>query len=297
MRLPHCVFPALILVTFPGLGAGAILAQTPAPDTSAQPTALAAPVPDSAAQPAASAAPAPARKAYIVPAGTKVLLQLRSAINTKSAKPGDGVYLASTFPVVVGNRVMIPAGVYVQGVVDRVVRAGRVKGRAQLDMHFTSMIFPNGSVVEIPGMVNGLPGASRQTVKDDGEGTIQQDGDKGRNVGRAAEVAIPTGGSIGSIGGYGSGHPIAGGLAGVGAGLVAVGAVSLFTRGADVNILAGSQVEMVLQRPLTLEEENLAPAGAPGTAPALVPSPNQPKPIEKPGHARITCPPGGLGCD
>src|ERR1017187_854392 len=71
------------------------------------------------------------RKAYTVPAGTKVLLQLRSGINTRSAKPGDGVYLASTFPVVVGNRVMIPSGVYVQGVVDRVARAGRVKGRSQ----------------------------------------------------------------------------------------------------------------------------------------------------------------------
>ena len=159
----------------------------------------------------------------MVPAGTKVLLQLRSAINTKSARPGDGVYLASTFPVVVGNRVMIPAGVYVQGVVDRVVRAGRVKGRAQLDMHFTSIIFPNGSVVEIPGMVNSLPGARKQEVKNDGEGTIEQDGDKGRNAGKVAEVAIPTGGTIGSIGGLESGHPIAGGIAGIGAGLAAAG--------------------------------------------------------------------------
>ena len=68
---------------------------------------------------------ASSKKTYTVPAGTKVLLQLRSSVNTKSARAGDGVYLASTFPVVVGNKVMIPAGVYVQGRVDRVVRAGR----------------------------------------------------------------------------------------------------------------------------------------------------------------------------
>ena len=126
-----------------------------------------------------------------MPAGTKVLLELRSAINTKSAKPGDGVYLSSTFPVVVGNRVMIPTGVYVQGVVDRVQRGGRIKGKAQLDMHFTSIIFPNGSVVEVPGVVDSLPGAKNQTVKDDGEGTIQQNGDKGRDAGQVAEIAIP----------------------------------------------------------------------------------------------------------
>ncbi len=234
----------------------------------------------------------PARKTYSVPAGTKVLLQLRSSINTKSAKPGDGVYLASTFPVVVGNRVMIPAGVYVQGVVDRVARAGRVKGRAQLDMHFTSMIFPNGSVVEIPGVVNSLPGAKKQSVKEDGEGTIEQDSEKGRNAGKVAEVSVPTGATVGAIGGLGSGHPITGGLAGVGAGLAAAGLVSLFTRGADVNIENGTQVEMVLQRPLVLEEENLAS----GSGPALVPAANQPQPLDKPGHARILCPPGGLGC-
>ncbi|MGB8259874.1 MAG: hypothetical protein WCE75_05970, partial [Terracidiphilus sp.] len=248
-----------------------------------------------AAETGAAAGPAaPAPRTYTVPAGTKVLLQLRSAVNTKSAKPGDGVYLASTFPVVVGTRVMIPAGVYVQGVVDRVERAGRVKGRAQLDMHFTSIIFPNGTVVEIPGLVNSLPGARQQTVKD-GEGTIEQNGDKGRNAAKTAEIAIPTGGTVGSIGGLDSGHPLAGGLAGVAGGLAAVGLVSLFTRGADVNIEAGSQVEMVLQRPLLLEEENLN-AGGEGAAPALVPVLNQPKPMGKPVRPRVLCPAGGLGC-
>ena len=236
------------------------------------------------------------KKTYTVPTGTKVLLQLRSALNTRSARPGDGVYLASTFPVVVGNKVMIPAGVYVQGIVDRVERAGRMKGRAQLDMHFTSIIFPNGSVVEIPGMVNSIPGAKKQTVKDDGEGTIEQDSDKGRNAGKVAAVSIPTGATVGSIGGLESGHPLAGGIAGIGAGLATAGLVSLFTRGADVNIESGTQVEMVLQRPLILEDGNLAGAGASGSATTLVPAPDQPRPIDKPNRARVLCPPGGLGC-
>jgi type IV secretion system protein VirB10 len=246
-----------------------------------------------ASAPAASIpAAAPEKKIYTVPEGTKILLQLRSSINTKSAKPGDGVYLSSTFPVVVGNKVMIPMGVYVQGTVDRVARAGHVKGKAQLDMHFTSIIFPNGTVVEIPGMVNNLPGARKQSVKDDGEGTIEQDADKGRNAGEVAKIAIPTGGTVGSIGGAVSGHPIEGGLAGIGAGLAAVGIASLFTRGADVNIESGTQVEMVLQRPLLLEEANLS-----GNAPALVPAADQPKPLNKPDRARVICPPGGLGCE
>jgi hypothetical protein len=87
------------------------------------------------------------------------------------------------------------------------------------------------------------------------------------------------------------GHPLAGGIAGIGAGLAAAGLVSLFTRGADVNIQSGAQVEMVLQRPLILEEENLS-----GTTPGLAPAANQPKPLDKPGRAQLLCPPGGLGC-
>ena len=266
---------------------------TPAPSTNSAPPPAAAPADETAA----AAPAAPAKKTYTVPTGTKVLLTLRSAVNTKSAKPGDGVYLASAFPVVVGNRVMIPAGVYVQGVVDRVERAGRVKGRAQLDMHFTSIIFPNGTVVEIPGLVDSLPGARKQQVKDDGEGTIQQDGDKTRNMGKAGEISIPTGATVGSIAGLGSGHPLAGGIAGVGAGLAAMGVVALFTRGADVNIEQGTQVEMILQRPLILEDANLSPATADGSVPPLVPADQQPRPMDKPRRARVMCPPGGLGCE
>ena len=246
-------------------------------------------------QPANTVPPGPEKKTYTVPAGTKVLLQLRSAINTKSAKPGDGVYLASTFPVVVGSRVMIPAGVYVQGVVDRVARAGRVKGRAQLDLHFTSIIFPNGSVVEIPGIINSLPGSKDRVVKGD-EGTVEQDSNKGKDVARAAEIGLE-GAGVGTIGGAATGHPLEGAAIG-GLGGVAVGtAVALFTRGDDINIETGTPVEMVLQRPLVLEEENLAAAGAPGAAPALVPAASQPRPVEKPQRVRVLCPPGGLGCE
>ena len=258
----------------------------------AVPAATVSPVPNGEVQGAPSAP-----RIYTVPAGTKVLLKLSSAVDTRSAKPGDGVYLMSEFPVVVGNRVMIPAGVYVQGMVDRVERAGHVKGKAQLDMHFTSMIYPNGTVVEIPGVVNSLPGATKQQVKEGGEGTIEQDSNKTRNMGEVAKIAVPAGSTVGALGGMAGGHPLAGGLAGMGAGLAAAGIASLFTRGADVSIPSGTQVEMVLQRPLILEEQNLAPAGSAGAPPALVPSSQQPRPMQRPSRNQMTCPPDAVSCN
>ncbi len=298
MRLERKTFTLTLLsaAAFQLGMSGRLLAQAPPPSSGTPAATSQSPTADSASSTAANANAAMIpKKTYTVPAGTKVLLQLRSSLNTKSARAGDGVYLASAFPVVVGNRVMIPSGVFVQGVVDRVVRAGRMTGKSQLDMHFTSIIFPNGSVAEIPGVVSGLPGASKQDVKN-GEGTIEQDKDKGRNAGKTAEIALPTGATVGSIAGISSGHSLAGGLGGLGAGLATVGIVSLFTRGADVNIEAGTQVEMVLQRPLILEEENFAEGTAPGASPAMVPSSAQPRPMQKPGHPDLVCPPGGLGC-
>src|SRR5580692_11552648 len=166
---------------------------------------------------------------YTVPAGTKVLLSLKSAINTKTAQHGDGVYLVSSFPVVGNSRVMVPVGVYVQGVVDRVQRPGRVKGRAQLDLHFTTMIFPNGQVVEVPGVLNSLPGSDGPKVKGS-EGTVEQAGNKGRDVGNVLKGAA-IGAGAGSIAGVGTGDVAKsagyGGLAGAAAGAI----YTLFTRG------------------------------------------------------------------
>ena len=224
----------------------------------------------------------------VVPAGTKVLLALRSGVNTRSAQPGDGVYLSSTFPVVVGNRVAIPAGVYVQGVVDRVQRAGRVKGRAAVSMHFTTMIFANGSVVEIPGVLDSLPGATDAKVKD-AEGNVQQAGSKGKDAGTIARGA-EAGAGVGAIGGAIGGSP----LAGAGYGAIAGGLTglvyTLLTRGNDVNLEQGQTVEMVLQRPLTLTAVNLSNE----SGPAMEPSAQRPMP--KPVHNHMLCPPGGLGC-
>jgi hypothetical protein len=254
-----------------------------------QPAAQQTPLPANTAQKANVPAPAAQVKSTEIPQGTKVLLELRSAVNTKTAQPGDGVYLSSSFPVVVDGRVAIPAGVYVQGVIDQVTRPGRVKGRAAVRMHFTSMIFPNGSVVDIPGVVNSLPGSDGPKVKDEGE--IQQASNKGKDAGTIARGTIE-GASIGTLGGAVADHPIEGAgygaLVGGAAGLI----YTLFTRGDDVVLRTGEGVEMVMQRPMTISQANLTGPDVAGQA-AIVPSAQQP--MAKP-KSNILCPLGGLGC-
>jgi hypothetical protein len=230
-------------------------------------------------------------KTLEIPAGTKVLLTIRSAINTKTAQAGDGVCLQSSFPVIANGRAVIPAGVYVQGVVDSVERHIRIKGPAKLTMHFTSIIFPNGSVVEIPGIVNSLPGSSGPKVKGD-EGTVQQSSSVG-DVAKAAGQGAAVGAGVGGIGGAVGGDPLQGVGIGAGAGAVAGALVSLFTHGNDINIPSGTPIEMVLQRPLMLQESNLNGQDVTGE---YLPAANQKTPMQKPSRAPMTCPPGSLGC-
>ena len=62
-----------------------------------------------------------------IPSGTKVPLALKQAISTKNARDGDAVYAVTTFPVVINDRIVIPAGTYVQGRISSVKRGGTLK--------------------------------------------------------------------------------------------------------------------------------------------------------------------------
>ena len=192
-------------------------------------------------------------KTMVIPAGTKVPLALKQAISTKSAKEGDPVYAETTFPFVVDNRIIIPAGTYVQGRISHVQRPGRVKGRAELLMHFTSMIYPSGYTVVLPGSVDNMPGADKTSMKDS-EGTIRQDGQKAKDIGQVASTAS-TGAIIGGVtdGGKGAAIGAAGGSA---VGL----AIALLSRGSDVRLEPGTSVEMVIQREVTVDSARIEKA-------------------------------------
>jgi hypothetical protein len=189
-------------------------------------------------------------KTISIPAGTKVPLALKQAISTKSAKEGDPVYAETTFPFVVNDRIIIPAGTYVQGKITHIKRPGRVKGRAELLMHFTSMIYPSGYTVLLPGSVENMPGAEKTSMKDE-EGTIRQDGEKGKDIGTVAQTAS-TGAIIGGVtnGGKGAGIGAAGG------GAVGL-AIALLSRGSDVRLEPGTSVEMVIQREISVDAKRI----------------------------------------
>src|SRR5690349_17836156 len=189
----------------------------------------------------------------MIPAGTKVPVALKHALSTKSAKEGDPVYAETTFPVALNDHMLIPAGTYVQGTISHVQRAGRIKGRAEVLMHFTTLIYPNGYTVMLPGSVENVPGADKTSMKGE-EGTIRQDSQTGQKVGTVASTA-GTGAVIGGLSRGGKGAAVGAGIGG------AVGtAIALLSRGNDVRLEPGTTIEMVIQRPIELDGTRLASA-------------------------------------
>src|SRR6266446_1296545 len=213
--------------------------------------------------PAETTAPSPASVAasdlnvVTIPAGTKIPLSLKQAISPKNAREGDAVYAETAFPFVVDNRVIIPAGSYIQGKIAHVERGGRLKGRAEILMHFTSMIYPSGYTVMLPGSVENTPGADNKAVKDS-EGTIQQDKDTGKKIEEGAK-----GGVYGASGGALAGA-LSSGVNGARVGAVAGAAIgigwALLKRGSDVNLGVGTSIEMEIQRAITVDASRIAVA-------------------------------------
>jgi hypothetical protein len=196
----------------------------------------------------------------VIPAGSKIPLLLKQAISTKNARDGDAVYAETAFPFVLNERILVPAGTYIQGKISHIERAGRMKGRAEILMHFTSMIYPSGYTVMLPGSVQNTPGAENNTVKDS-EGTIRQDSDTGKKIEDAAKGGA-YGGAVGGIGGGLASGGINGARIGAGAGAAAGIAWALLKRGSDVRLDVGTSIEMEIQRDVPLDSSRLTVARA-----------------------------------
>jgi hypothetical protein len=205
-------------------------------------------------------APAPAADSnrLTIPAGSQIPISLTQAISTKNAREGDAVYAQTTFPFVIDNRVVVPSGTYIQGKISSVKRAGHGHGRAEILMHFTTMIFPTGYTVMLPAYIENTPGAEKQSVKDP-EGTVQEDSDTGKRVEDAAK-----GGVVGTMGGATGGGLATGSLngarVGAGAGAAAGIAWALLKRGQDVRLEVGTSIQMEVQRAITLDAGRIAVA-------------------------------------
>jgi hypothetical protein len=206
--------------------------------------------PTPTARPALAPTPRPAGngQTITVPSGTRIGVTLENGISTYSAKPGDSVYFRTSFPITINNKVVVPVGSYLRGEVTDSKRPGRVKGKGELRIRLNTLILPNGYTVDLNAEPHSTDAGKTKT---DSEGKITGPSGKGKDVETVAATTV-TGAGIGAIAGGGKGAGIGAGIGGV-AGLAAV----LLSRGPEAQLPRGSSMDLVLERDLQLEAEQV----------------------------------------
>ncbi|MGA8025832.1 MAG: hypothetical protein WB992_01715, partial [Bryobacteraceae bacterium] len=184
-----------------------------------------------------------AKGSLSVPPGTHVLLNMINSVSTRQALVGDRIYLETAFPVLSGNRIVIPQGSWVTGTITEVKRPGRVKGRGELQVRFDSLTLPNGVSRNFRSDLGALDPRDDETLKRE-QNKISGPGDKKGDVGTV--VGSTTAGTvIGSGVGAAAGNVARGAGIGAGAGAAAGLLGVLLTRGPDATLSKGSTVEMI----------------------------------------------------
>lgn len=198
-----------------------------------------------------------------LPAGTRVAVVLENGISTRNAKAGDSVYMRTSFPITQNNHVVIPIGSYVRGELLDSKRPGRIKGRGEFRMRLNTLIFPNGYTVNLMGAPRSADSGGKETT--DSEGKVTGPGGKGKDVETVATTTA-TGAGIGAIAGSAKGAGIGAGVGGV-AGLAAV----LLTRGPEAQLPRGSTLDIVLERDLSLDGDQVRFADVGSSTPIVAP--------------------------
>jgi hypothetical protein len=162
-----------------------------------------------------------------VPAGTSLTVSVLSNLASNTSQVEDRVRGSIAKPVVIDGVTAVPTGSEMIGAISEVKESGRVKGKASIGFRFDRMVV-RGDTHQI------------QTAA-----VMQEAQDKKSDDVKKGGIGAGLGAVVGGIAGGGTGAAI-GAVAG-GAGTV------LGTKGREVEIPAGTVVNVLLQTPLTLQ--------------------------------------------
>jgi hypothetical protein len=170
----------------------------------------------------ASRTPSSTTAAGVVPMGTELDVRLEQALNSDTAQVEDRFEATTVVDLRENNRVVIPAGSRVRGVVTAVRNAGRVERGGELQLSFDQITI-NGRTVPIRGTVT-------EALE---SGGYREDAEK---IGAGAAVGAILGGILGGV---------KGAITGV---LIGGGGVIAATEGEDVNLPSGTILRMRLDQ-------------------------------------------------
>jgi hypothetical protein len=171
-----------------------------------------------------------------VPEGTTLPLELVTELSSATAQPGDPFEAQTTAPISIEEREAVPAGSVVQGHVSHAAAAGKVKGVGELTLEFDTLVIGEA---QLPIQSAPFSRKARTTARRDA-----------KTVGIGAGAGAVIGGLFG-----GKKGAVRGGLVGGAVG----GAKVMTTRGQDVDLPAGTSLEIALDQSIVVTREQPEP--------------------------------------
>ena len=190
-----------------------------------------------------------------IPSGEQFALVLTNPVSSKTVHRGDEIHAQTTSPVTVGDQVVIPAGTFVQGKVDKLSRDGT---RGEFLLQSAQVIFPDGYILKVAGPLS---------IESD-EGTAWRNPSSGAKAGMflAPLAGFGIGAGIGAAAHTTTSSTLGpntitssspkgiaiGSLVGLAAGGVV--ALVLIAHSHQFFVDVGSPMEMTLQKPVTVAQ-------------------------------------------
>jgi hypothetical protein len=245
-----------------------------------------------------------------IPAGTRLALVLTQPIQSRYIRRGEDIYAQVVAPVNSGGQVVIPPGTFVEGTVDKLARNG---GRGRVRLQSMSITFPDGYVAPIEGPIT-LESNEGYAIKDPGgRRTIAAFALPAAGAGIGALIGHSVGTSDstvnstlppGCVGGPPFCTPISTPTfgtkgkdaiigAGIGGAIGGIASIALLFGSRNFFLDVGSPVEMTLQQPVTLKQDEVAEAVRQSAQHPVPPQPvaglPQPPPPSPPISNHGTC--------
>ncbi len=104
-------------------------------------------------RPADSASSPLSSDAITIPVGQKFIMQLETALHSRTTRTGEQVEFTTAADVIVDGQVLIPNKSRIRGTVTKAKRAGRLWGRAEIMLRFQDVLFPDGTVLPIKATI------------------------------------------------------------------------------------------------------------------------------------------------
>ncbi len=189
-----------------------------------------------------------------LPSGAKLQVVLETTLTTKTTKVGDPFRARLVVPVWANEHEILPVGTAVTGTVVGLKGAGRVKGRAEMQLRPEMIYLPDGRDISL-----GATLADAQTGGDEKldpkEGTVKGGGKDGIDT-RKTIAGAAVGAGIGAVTAGGTGAAIGAGTA---------GAIALLhhvlKKGKDASLPAGTELVLEVTRSVSFSDMQEVPPG------------------------------------